>query len=133
MNPSISACPVCKSDLVVERLHCQNCDTIIEGTFEPARDAFSNLSSDQMQFALNFIRCEGRLNRLEDELKLSYPTLRNRLNDIVRALGFEPGKEDLVSKPSADERRVILEALEKGELDINEAQRRLSGLSETDN
>ncbi len=133
MNPIISVCPVCTSELVVERLHCQSCDTVIEGTFEPVRDAFSNLSKEQMQFVLNFIRCEGRFNRLEEELKLSYPTLRNRLNDIVRALGFEPGKEDLVSKPNEEERRKILESLEKGELDINEVQRRLAGLPETEN
>ena len=133
MNPIISVCPVCASELVVERLHCQSCDTIIEGMFEPIRDAFSNLSSEQMQFVLNFIRCEGRFNRLEEELNLSYPTLRNRLNDIVRALGFEPGKEDLLPKPNADERRKILESLEKGELDINEVQRRLAGLPETEN
>ena len=60
-----------------------------------------------MQFLLTFVRCEGKLNRMEEEMKLSYPTLRNRLNEIVRALGYEPGKEDLtqtlsVGRPPPD-------------------------------
>jgi hypothetical protein len=30
---------------------------------------------------------------MEDELGLSYPTIRNRLHEVIRALGFEPGGE----------------------------------------
>jgi hypothetical protein len=67
-----------------------------------------------MQFLLTFVRCEGRLNRMEEEMKLSYPTLRNRLNEIVRALGYEPGKEDLAQPLSAEDRRQILEDLDQG-------------------
>ena len=90
MNRFISKCPVCDSDMVVTHLHCPQCDTTIEGSFYPPTNPLSQLTPEQVQYLMAFVRCEGRFTRLEEELKLSYPTLRNRLNDIIRALGFEP-------------------------------------------
>jgi hypothetical protein len=110
-------------------MQCPHCETIIEGQFSLANNPFSPLTPEQLQFVVTFVRCEGRLNRMEEELKLSYPTLRSRLNDIVRALGFEPGKEDGIYHPSPEERRQILEDLDQGRIDSAEAQRRLSGIA----
>jgi hypothetical protein len=64
---------------------------------------------------------------MEDEMKLSYPTLRSRLNEIVRALGYEPGKEESPVQLSAEERRAILEDLDNGTITWDEAQARLRG------
>ncbi len=127
MNKTISKCPVCGADLAVTRLYCTSCNTSIEGHFILEHTPFGHLSPDQMQFLLTFVRCEGRLNRMEEEMKLSYPTLRNRLNEIVRALGYEPGKEDLLQPLSAEERRQILEDLDQGKIGWEEAQARLRG------
>jgi hypothetical protein len=93
-NRSRTNASVCDSDLTVTRLYCVNCDTTIEGHFTTEHTPFGHLTPEQMQFLLTFVRCEGRLNRMEDEMNLSYPTLRSRLNEIVRALGYEPGKEE---------------------------------------
>lgn len=127
MNPLINECPVCHNELAASRLQCQTCGTSIEGVFTLESNPFSKLNQEQMQFALNFVRFEGRMNRLEDELKMSYPTLRNRLLDIIRALGFEAGKDDLPGKPDEKERNRILADLENGVIDVAEAQRRLAG------
>jgi len=79
------------------------------------------------------VRCEGRFNRMEDELGLSYPTLRSRLDELIRALGFEPARGDDAVAPgsslSADERQSILDLLEQGEIDVAEADRRLRGIA----
>jgi hypothetical protein len=123
----ISKCPVCKNELNVTRLQCPRCETVIEGQFSLANNPFSPLTPEQLQFVVTFVRCEGRLNRMEEEMNLSYPTLRSRLNDVVRALGFEPGKEESVYRPSPEERRQILEDLDQGKIDSAEAQRRLAG------
>jgi len=64
---------------------------------------------------------------MEDELNLSYPTLRNRLYDVIRALGFEPGKEEERSL-TAQERLQILDDLEKGKINTTQAQQLLQGL-----
>ena len=115
--------------MAVSRLHCSACDTTIEGHFTHAATPFGTLNNDQTQFLLAFIRCEGRFTRLEQELNLSYPTLRNRLAEILKALGFEPDREELPVTPrlSIDDRRRILEELEAGQISYAEAQRRLHG------
>ena len=127
VNKSLSKCPVCDEDLVVTRLYCVNCNTTIEGHFAAEHTPFGHLSAEQMQFLLTFVRCEGKLNRMEDEMKLSYPTLRSRLVEIVRALGYEPGKEEAPAQLSAEERRAILEDLDQGTITWDEAQARLRG------
>lgn len=128
MNKYISKCPVCGGELAVTRLHCHQCDTTIEGQFNPPVGPLSQLTPEQARFLLAFVRNEGRFTRLEQELNLSYPTLRNRLADVIRALGFEPVKEeDVTPRLSPEERRKILDELAQGKIDYNEAQRRLRG------
>lgn len=148
MNPMLTKCPVCGGDLVVTRLACPTCETTIEGSFQPVGGniqgaftsdqlkwllPFTRLNNEQMQFILTFIRCEGRFNRMEEELKISYPTLRNRMNDILRAMGYEPGRDESQpgsTLPSPTERKKILDDLDKGLINLQEARRRLKGIRE---
>lgn len=127
MYPQLSHCPVCGGDLIVSRLHCAQCDTTIEGRFQGAFNPFASLSPEQIEFVMAFVRCEGRLNRLEDELHLSYPTLRNRLEEIIRTLGYEPGRDDSPARLSTVDRKRILDDLEQGRITPAEAQALLRG------
>jgi hypothetical protein len=128
MNPVLNTCPVCGSELTVTRLHCDTCDTTIEGSFLSPSSPFAQLTPEQIQFVLTFVRCEGRFNRMEDELNLSYPTIRNRLYEVIRALGYEPGKEETPVRLSAEERKRILDDLDLGKITPDQAQRLLQGL-----
>lgn len=118
-------CPVCGSEMTVTRLHCHSCETTIEGQFSQPVNPLAQLTSEQVNFLMAFIRCEGRFNRLENELGFSYPTLRNRFTEILRSLGFEPTQDETPVRLSTDDRRKVLEDLEKGLIDFAEAQRRL--------
>ena len=122
MLPLPSKCPICGGEIVVTRLHCQDCDTIFEGLFSGG--AFSQLTKEQLAFVETFIRCEGKITRMEDELDLSYPTIRNRLHEVIRALGYEPGKDE-ASGLSEDERLRILGELEAGRISYSEAMQLL--------
>lgn len=125
MNHALTRCPVCQSELTITRLHCDACDTTLEGRF--AGGPFAHLTAEQVDFVLTFIRCEGKLTRMEAEIGLSYPTLRNRLQDIIRALGYEPGKDDFPPEISEDRRRQVLEDLDAGRLSAEAAMRILRG------
>jgi hypothetical protein len=114
--PVIGRCPVCNDILDVTRLHCRNCDTVIEGHFGLGR--FYQLTPEQLSFAETFIRCEGRINKVEEELGISYPTVRNRLNDLIRGLGYEVHEEGVLS---AEQRKAILEQLASGQISSEEA------------
>jgi hypothetical protein len=82
-----------------------------------------------VDFIITFVRNEGKINRMEQDLGLSYPTIRNRLHEVIRALGFEPGKEELVGI-SAEKRNSVLEELEAGKISADEAMRILRGEEE---
>jgi hypothetical protein len=107
---------------MVTKLYCRECDTTIDGRFYTG--AFGHLSADQLQFVELFIRNEGKITRMEQDLNLSYPTIRNRLHEVIRALGYEPGEDDF-SGLSEEERKQILEDLENGKIDYKEAMRML--------
>lgn len=124
MKTALSQCPVCDGDLTVTRLHCNTCDTTIEGRF--TNGAFAGLAPEQLDFIETFVRCEGKLNRMEEELALSYPTIRNRLQEVIRALGYEPGREE-AAEVSDEKRRGILEQLDTGKISADEAMRLLNG------
>jgi hypothetical protein len=126
MHPIIGACPVCGETLAVTRLHCRNCDTAIEGRFSVG--AFDRLAPEHLAFAEAFIRNDGKLNRMTDELGLSYPTLRARLDDLKRAMGFEAGgDEPPVPGLTDEERRQLLDDLATGKLSAEEAMQQLQG------
>jgi hypothetical protein len=126
MHPIIGTCPVCGDLFTVTRLHCRSCDTTLEGHFTVG--AFERLSPEQLAFAEVFIRCEGKLNRMEKEMSLSYPTLRARLHELIHALGYEVGQEEAApSGVSDEERRQILDDLAAGRLTSEEAVKMLQG------
>jgi hypothetical protein len=128
MKTQLTRCPVCEHDLTVTRLACDNCATTIEGSFSSISGPFNSLSPEQAAFALTFIKCEGRFNRMEDELKISYPTLRNRLVELLRALGFEPAREDpQPNRLSNEERERILDDMSEGRITYEDARKLLAG------
>jgi len=97
----------------------------VEGHFEIGR--FMRLTSEQLQFIETFVRCEGKLNRMESEMAMSYPTLRSRLLEVIRALGYEPGREEPAIRVSDEERKRVLDELDRGRISADEAMRILQG------
>ena len=117
MYPVIGKCPVCGETLTVTRLHCRNCDSALEGQFILGR--FYQLAPQQLAFIETFIRCEGKLTRVQEELSMSYPTARARLTEVIRALGYEVREE---AEPiSVEERKTVLERLASGQISSEEA------------
>jgi hypothetical protein len=124
----ISTCPVCSSELAVTRLHCRSCGTTLEGDFSVGR--FGRLSRDQVTLLESFLRSRGNLRDMERELGISYPTVRSRVEALVRALGFGPrGDDESGEEPDApasgptvsDPRQAILEKLARHDISAEEA------------
>jgi len=130
----IATCPVCAHELAVTRLHCGECGTTIEGEFGVGR--FGRLTREQTQVLESFLRSRGNLRDMERELGISYPTVRSRVEALVRALGFGPRDEpDAVpAAPAATSdtiqagRREILERLSRRELSAEGAAEAIRAL-----
>ncbi|MCP4356915.1 MAG: DUF2089 domain-containing protein [Chloroflexi bacterium] len=124
MNPVIGQCPICSETLHVTRLHCRHCDTGIEGHFTLGR--MYHLSPEQLDFVETFIKCEGKINRVEQEIGLSYPAVRSRLLEVIRAMGFEVGEPE-PEEASAEARREVLDQISTGALSAEEGMKILRG------
>jgi hypothetical protein len=121
-------CPICGENLTVTRIHCRNCDTTLEGQF--SLGVLELLSKEQLLFVETFVRCEGKLNRMEKEMGLSYPTLRSRLTELIRAMGYEVGQEEpapATSVVSDEDRHRVLEDLAAGRISTEQAVKSLQG------
>ncbi len=112
-------CPVCGNRMSVTRLHCNSCDSALEGCFDTCR--FCQLSQEQQVFVEVFLKGRGNIKEVERELGISYPTVRSRLDSILEALGY---KADL-AEDCSQQRNDVLDALDRGELTADEAARLL--------
>jgi hypothetical protein len=122
----ISTCPVCSSELAVTRLHCRACGTTLEGDFSVGR--FGRLDREQLALLESFLRSRGNLREMERELGISYPTVRSRVEALVRALGFgaraeADDAEETAGSPPPDgrTREEILQALARHEMSADDA------------
>ena len=143
----IATCPVCSGELAVTRLRCGQCGTTLEGEFAVGR--FARLTREQTQVLESFLRSRGNLRDMERELQISYPTVRARVEALVRALGFGPRDEADAATHAAAEltaaaaevtaaaaevqagRREILERLANHELSAEDAATAIRALGRT--
>jgi hypothetical protein len=144
-HDAIATCPICGGELAVTRLHCRSCATTLEGDFNVGR--FARLSREQFALLESFLRSKGNLKEMERELGISYPTVRARVEALLRALGLadgatlddEPGEAipagpggslDAASAAidTAAARREVLERLARREIDAASAAAELRAL-----
>ena len=132
MRKVIERCPACGGDLTVTHLQCGRCDTEISGQFAP--NPFDRLSPESLAFVEVFVRLRGNVKEMERELRVPYSTVRGRLDEVIRELGFEaePGRLDHARDNGLvrdeDRRREILLHLEEGSIDADAAVSELESL-----
>jgi hypothetical protein len=136
----IATCPVCSGELTIARLHCRSCGTALEGEFGVGR--FGRLDREQLSLLESFLRSRGNLKEMERELGISYPTVRGRVDALIRSLGLAEGAatdadfdDDMdVDEAAGDEtdaaagRRDVLERLARREISAEEAAAALRDL-----
>ena len=116
----IGKCPICNGNLIVSELTCTSCNTKLHGEFNLSK--FDNLSPDQQNFALIFIKNQGNIKLIEKELNISYPTVKKNLSDLINALGFDEVSVYEDNKMSKEE---ILLAIKNKEMSLDEAYKLL--------
>lgn len=123
MRKILERCPTCEqSDLIVTELRCAHCGTTVRSEYRP--NLFSRLSAENLRFVEIFVKNKGNVKEMERELGISYWTIRGRLDDIIAELGFD----ETPTPPGAETRRAILDQLESGAINVQEAAERLAQL-----
>ena len=77
-------CPSCHAQLKVKSLKCDECQTEVTGSYDLPLLAL--LPEEEQQFITRFVINSGSLKNMSSELKLSYPTVRNMLDDIIKKI-----------------------------------------------
>jgi hypothetical protein len=108
---------VCGEQLLLTRLSCSACETELSGTFSTCE--FCVLNGEDRELLRVFLTSRGNMKELERHLGVSYPTARARYDDLLSRLGLR-------APAGADPAVEVLEALARGDIDVAEADRRLS-------
>jgi len=116
----IHRCPVCDGELTVQRMKCNQCNTVIENEF--IFDKLMTMTKEEFKFIKVFLKCRGSIKDVEKVLGISYPTVRNKLEKIAKKIEAE----DLTynKKESSDDSKdvlKILKELEDGTIDFGTA------------
>jgi hypothetical protein len=111
-------CPVCNERLAVTRLSCPACDTELSGAF--ATCEFCVLTNEDREILRVFLASRGNMKELERHLGVSYPTARARFDALLGKIGI-----DRTPAPPAPTRVELMEQVARGEIDIEEALKRL--------
>src|ERR671922_2732870 len=96
-------CPMCEAELIVTHLRCQRCGTGLEGVFTLTK--FDRLSREQLRFVDVFMKNRGVIRDVERELGISYPTVRSRLDELIRAMGYEVREEAVPADVGEEQER----------------------------
>ncbi len=117
MKKALTTCPVCGGRLKITEYRCNSCGTVIRGSF--ASCEFCDLDDENLEFLRLFLKSRGNLSVVAKVLGISHPTARQKLNNLLGALGYETSE-----KP---ETKDILDLLEAGEITAEEAIKLLKG------
>src|ERR1700682_1392146 len=112
-----SSCPVCNHRLATTRLTCPECSTELSGAFTSCE--FCVLSNEDRDVLRVFLASRGNMKELERHLGVSYPTARARFDALLAKIGIDR------PAPAAPSRVELMEQVSRGEIDIDEALRRL--------
>lgn len=105
--------------IVIERVRLADKDIAIEGAFELPQ--LARLDMDDQVFITAFVRSHGSIKEMERIFGVSYPTIKSRLTRIANSLEF-------VETNPIPSKAEILERLERGEINAEEAIREMEAL-----
>ena len=125
MAKIITSCPSCQSGTVkVTKIECESCGTKFEGDFDVPK--LLKLSADDLLFVEQFLLSSGSLKKMAEQMDVSYPTVRNRLNQVIEDVEQMAIREKSSKEKSREHTSdKILSLLEKGSISAKEAAKRL--------
>ncbi|MGL5977625.1 MAG: DUF2089 domain-containing protein [Erysipelotrichaceae bacterium] len=117
MKKTPTQCPACETPLIISELRCDACDTRVQGNF--LFPQLLQLSQEDLSFVMDFLRFRGSLKDLGAQYGISYPTARNRLDQVLLRLGL--------SKQTEVQTEDLLTQLQQKELSVEEVLAQLKG------
>lgn len=108
-------CLQCGQPMEVVRLECRDCGLSVSGRF--GLTPLPRLTLAEQTFVSAFVQVHGNIKKMERIFRVSYPTIKNRLNVIARKLD--------ANFPASDDAGEVLDQVARGEITVAEALKRL--------
>jgi hypothetical protein len=89
-RPITHDCPYCASAMTVSSMTCTHCSVKVEARFPMSR--LASLPIEHQRFIEMFVLAGGNLKEIAEQVNVSYPTIRSRLDKVIEALRTEIGK-----------------------------------------
>jgi hypothetical protein len=93
-RPVGNECPYCGGAMAVTRMTCGHCRVAIEAAFPMSR--LGTLPVEHQRFIEMFLLAGGNLKEIAEQVGVSYPTIRSRLDKVIDALRGEIAKTQRV-------------------------------------
>lgn len=92
MKNMVCNCPACSNSMKIQSLICDECGLEIRTNLEIPK--FSRLNEKQMSFLYSFLKNQGKLNAVQEEFGISYPTAKAMYAELLKALEIEENKNE---------------------------------------
>jgi len=109
MSKRIINCPLCDDKMVISELRCPKCDARVKKDI--ALCPYCQLPDDDYEFLQVFLRTQGKITDIEKILNVSYPTIKTKIDNLLRALNLSPYSEE----------QDPIDALSEGKISVDEA------------
>lgn len=113
------SCPHCNGQLHISKLTCDDCALSFEGDLTTPR--LYRLSPEEQRFVELFVLASGSLKEMSALLKISYPTVRSRLNRLIEKLEVSRAQD-------ATRKAEILDQIEAGRITAKRGLRMIGNL-----
>jgi hypothetical protein len=111
-RPLDNECPYCGTAMAVTQMSCEPCGISISAAFPMSR--LANLPVEHQRFIEMFVLAGGNLKEIAEQVGVSYPTIRSRLDKLIELLRAEIAKTQRV-------RGNLLDAVEPGKTNAENA------------
>jgi len=119
ISPVNQDCPYCGAGMAVSRMSCGHCNVSIEALFPMSR--LGSLPVEHQRFIEMFVLSGGNLKEIAEQVGVSYPTIRSRLDKVIDALRGEIAKTRRVQGN-------LLDAVEPGKTNAESAAKLIKGI-----
>lgn len=118
---SLKVCPFCEGHLSVVKKRCDRCNMGFSGRFKGSH--LSQMTQKEQRFIEQFVLNSGSLKEMAEIEGVSYPTIRNKLDEIIQKLS------DLIEE--REQRQEIIDQLEEEEISAEKAVQLLNNPTES--
>src|SRR5687768_16226639 len=118
-QPIGQECPYCGGGMAVTRMTCAACAVSVDAAFPMSR--LASMPVEHQKFIEMFVLAGGNLKEIAEQVGVSYPTIRSRLDKVIEALRGEIAKTRRVHG-------TVLDAVEPGKTNAETAAKLIKGI-----